>query len=231
MPMIGRVDPQREAHFRGRLTARPRAPRFGHLSPGVHRLHLGRLRDGLISVPRAIGPRPLLVMLHGARGDGAQALHLVARAAEAHGVLVLAPESRGASWDFFRAATGSDVRFLDAALARTFAVRTVDPERVAIGGFSDGASYALSLGLANGDLFRCVLAFSPGFSSPPAEIGDPTIFVAHGTEDKVLPIDVCSRRIAPALAQRGYAVEYDEFVGGHTVPDDVVERAIALLVR
>jgi phospholipase/carboxylesterase len=123
------------------------------------------------------------------------------------------------------------VRFLDRALARTFALGPVDPDRIAIGGFSDGASYALSLGLANGDLFRCVLAFSPGFSSPPSELGDPRVFVAHGIDDEVLPIDVCSRRIVPALQARGYAVEYDEFVGGHTVPDDVVERAIALLVR
>lgn len=38
----------------------------------------------------------------------------------------------------------------------------IDPAHVAIGGFSDGASCALSLGLVNGDLFTHVMAFSPG---------------------------------------------------------------------
>jgi predicted esterase len=40
-------------------------------------------------------------------------------------------------------------------------------------GFSDGASYALSLGLANGDLFTHVLGFSPGFMRVPRHVGRP----------------------------------------------------------
>lgn len=229
--MIGPVDVDREAHVRGRLTTRPGSARLGRLAPGTHRLHLGRLRDGLIAVPRAPGPRPLLVMLHGARGDGAQALDLVARAAEAHGVIVLAPESRAASWSHLRARTGSDVRFVDRALARAFSLATIDPARIAIGGFSDGGSYALSLGLANGDLFAAVLAFAPGYAAPPVEVGAPRVFIAHGADDPVLPIDACSRRIVLALEARGYEVVYDEFVGGHTVPDAEVARAFELLVR
>jgi predicted esterase len=35
---------------------------------------------------------------------------------------------------------------------------------LAVSGFSDGASYALSIGPANGDLFTHVMAFSPGFA-------------------------------------------------------------------
>ncbi len=34
-------------------------------------------------------------------------------------------------------------------------------------GFSDGASYALSLGVPNGDLFTHIVAFSPGFMRLP----------------------------------------------------------------
>jgi predicted esterase len=37
----------------------------------------------------------------------------------------------------------------------------IDPARVAIGGFSDGATYALSLGLINGDLFKRVAPSHP----------------------------------------------------------------------
>jgi predicted esterase len=38
----------------------------------------------------------------------------------------------------------------------------IDPVRLAVGVFSDGASYALSLGIPSADLYTHVLAFSPG---------------------------------------------------------------------
>src|SRR5436190_993778 len=79
---------------------------------------------------------------------------------------------------------GEDVAFLNRALESVFARLAVDPARVAIGGFSDGATYALSLGLANGDLFPRVVAFSPGFiiSAPPH--GRPRFFLSHGISDQ-----------------------------------------------
>ena len=120
---------------------------------------------------------------------------------------------------------GQDVTAIDRALERTFSSHTVDPARVAIGGFSDGASYALSLGLTNGDLFTHVLAFSPGFAASARRVGSPRIFVSHGTRDAVLPIDRCSRRILPTLRRAGYDVTYREFDGGHAVPPEVAREA------
>ena len=105
------------------------------------------------------------------------------------------------------------------------------PARVAIGGFSDGASYALSLGLANGDLFTHVIAFSPGFITPAPPAGRPPIFVSHGTEDQVLGIDVTSRRIVPRLKSAGYTVTYREFTGPHTVPTPIAREALEWLTR
>jgi phospholipase/carboxylesterase len=114
------------------------------------------------------------------------------------------PESRGQSWDVIRGGFGPDVAFLDAALRRAFDALPVDPARIAIGGFSDGASYALTLGLANGDLFARILAFSPGFAAPPGTIGRPSVFISHGRSDEVLPIGPCSRRLVPRLRAAGY---------------------------
>jgi phospholipase/carboxylesterase len=45
------------------------------------------------------------------------------------------------------------------------------------------ASYALSLGIANGNLFSHVLAFSLGFLAPASQTGSPRIFVSNGTQD------------------------------------------------
>ena len=46
--------------------------------------------------------------------------------------------------------------------------------------------------------------------------GWPKIYISHGTADRVLPIDSCSRRLAPQLKKAGYEVTYKEFQGQHT---------------
>ena len=106
---------------------------------------------------------PFLLFLHGASGSGSRVLPRLGASPDGHGVAIAAPDSRDLSWDAVRADFGPDVRFIDRVLAAAFAKVAVDPARLAIGGFSDGATYALSLGLINGDLFRRVVAFSPGF--------------------------------------------------------------------
>src|SRR6185369_15482714 len=139
---------------------------------------------------------------------------------------VLAPDSRGTTWDAIRSGFGEDVEFLNRALAFVFARVTVDPARVIVGGFSDGASYALSLGLANGDLFPRVAAFSPGFVISAAVHGRPRFFVSHGTADPILPIDQCSRVIVPRLRSMGYEVTFREFEGKHELPPAIASEAL-----
>jgi len=223
----GGVAPEAVRHDRGRLGARPGAA-AGEAAPGDHPLPLPE-GEALLHVPPGGdgAPAPLLVALHGAGGRARGALAAVATLADRHRFLVVAVSSRGSTWDLLRGGTGPDVATLDAALAAAFARHPVDPARLAIQGFSDGASYALSLGQANGDLFGAVLAFSPGFTAPPVTTGRPRVFVSHGTADPVLPIDRCSRRIVPALRTAGYEVAYREFDGGHVVPADVAEAAVA----
>ena len=114
---------------------------------------------------------------------------------------------------------------IDQALEEAFSHCAVDPERLAVGGFSDGASYALSLGITNGDLFGYILAFSPGFMAPAAQVGSPRVFISHGTHDTVLAIDRCSRRIVARLERVGYDVRYREFDGGHLVPPGIAREA------
>lgn len=183
-------------------------------------------------VPDACDPRapaPLLVLLHGAGGNAEGGLRLVGALADEPGLILVAPASRGSSWDVLYGGYGPDVDTLDHALAFVFDHYAVDPRRLAIGGFSDGASYALSLGITNGDLFSHIVAFSPGFMAPEAHRDTPAIFVSHGTRDQVLPIQSCSRRIVPLLRQHGYAVIYREFDGPHTVPAEIAREALAWL--
>jgi phospholipase/carboxylesterase len=165
-------------------------------------------------------------MLHGAGGRGSDSLRLLQSIADARGVIVLAPSSVGSTWDVItRGRYGIDVRPIDAALADVFAGYTVDPKRVAVAGFSDGASYALSLGVMNGALFTHVIAFSPGFMAPLRSQGQPHIFISHGVKDDVLPIDRCSRALIPQLKREKYNVSYVEFAGGHHVPNEILNQA------
>jgi phospholipase/carboxylesterase len=197
------------------------------IAPGEHRLDLDRGRDGVLYVPRGFQPGarvPLAVMLHGAGGT-ADGMRFTFALADEFGVPVLAPDSRGRTWDAILGGFGPDVEFINAALAYAFERMAVDPARIGIGGFSDGASYALSLGMANGDLFTHVLAFSPGFIAPAGQRGKPRVFISHGTRDEVLPIDRTSRSIVPDLERRGYDVTYREYNGPHTVPADLAREA------
>jgi predicted esterase len=212
-----------------RLTARPGPPPPAGTVPAAGTTALA---TGLLHVPPAAAagtPSPLVVLLHGAGSTADRGLALLAAHADAAGLVLLAPQSTGPTWDVIAGGFGPDVAALDAALAQVLATVPVDPARVALGGFSDGASYALSLGLGNGDLFTHLIAFAPGFAAPDASVGRPPVFVTHGVADAVLPIDACSRRLVPALRRAGLDVTYEEFDGGHVVPPALAARAVAWL--
>ena len=113
-----------------------------------------------------------------------------------------------------------------------FSQRRVDPRKVAVCGFSDGASYAIGLGISNGDLFRAVMAFSPGFvPSGVQRAGRPRILISHGRKDQILPFESTSGQMVPLLKQAGYDVTFREFDGPHTVPPEVAREAMEWFLK
>ena len=198
--------------------------------PGQRALNLTKGRDGLVYVPKGYQrgvPAPLMVVLHGAGQTSAWASRVFPLADE-FGVVLLAPDSRDErTWDMILGGFGPDVDFILSAL--TFVRRhvTIDPSRRTLAGFSDGASYSLSLGIGMGDVFSRIIAFSPGIMQPDRTRGKPPIFISHGTSDGVLPIDVTSRVFVPRLKKLGYEVTYREFEGRHQVPDAIAREAFA----
>lgn len=200
----------------------PATPRH-ELVQGQNPLGLDNQRDGVIYIPKGYKAgvaMPLVIALHGAGGSGAGA-GFAFRYADEFGFIVLAPDSRDWTWDSILGRIGPDSEFVAAAFASTSDRCAIDRSRMAIAGFSDGASHVLSLGIANGDVFAHLMAFSPGLMQPPAARGKPRIFISHGTSDNTMPIDDTSRKFVPRLRALGYDVTYREFDGRHTLPDDI----------
>ena len=117
---------------------------------------------------------PLLAVLHGAGRQDEMLMKAYRDEAERRQALVLVPRSFGMTWDLIQhAAQGGvgpdapsprpDLDFLEYAYDLIYRRYPIDPFRQALLGYSDGASYALSVGLANPSLFSAVMGWAAGF--------------------------------------------------------------------
>lgn len=212
------------------LEARPSATASG-LPIGETRLANGAAAYRPATAPA--GPLPLIVLLHGAGHRPPNFLQAMEPTADKRGVILLAPSSQGITWDWVENSRGGssswngpDARRIDEALKDLFNRVAVDPSRVVLLGFSDGASYALSLGLSNPKLFRSVISLSPGMFDQPRRIDRAQrIFIAHGRQDHILPF-AATDAIADAL--RGYRanLRFRPFDGDHEINRDALAEAL-----
>jgi phospholipase/carboxylesterase len=216
-------------------------------APVIPRSHPIALADGAVAYipPGAVlsqpkGP-PLLVLLHGAGRPGMEMIDLFRTSADARGIVLLAPASRGLTWDSVALArdpppadlpllarqagtftASDDARRVEAAIAALGRTMPVDRSRTVLAGFSDGATFALAMGMARDHAFAAVLAFSPGIA---IETVRPQrgrlVFVSHGRQDPVLPFAGTCAEIVPRLAAEGAAVTFLPFDGVHQVPPGV----------
>lgn len=211
-----------------RINARP-GTSAGPISPGLHTLDVAP-REALLYVPASYDPAtpaPIVLLLHGAAGTAQGPIDLFTNLSEPTGLILLSVTSLGASWDGLRGRYEDDIPLMDQALELAFGMVNVDPARVGIEGFSDGASYAIQIGRANGDLFKRVVSFSAGLLLFTTGIQRPRFFVSHGAQDDVISVQT-GRNIASQLSQ-AYLVFYFEFAGGHTVPASIAAEAVTFL--
>lgn len=232
--------PATSPYAKGRLSARP------HSTSDAAGLAVGLSYETIVGADKPVAvyvphgytsdhPWPVTLLLHGSLGSGAEMAADFGPYADSVGIVVLAPSAHAYTWD--RMATGSygpDVAQLDTVLMWAFSNINVDPHRVSIAGFSDGATYSLLLGLKNGDLFDKIVSLAPCPKMPDDVVGNPLIFIAQGTNDQVLPIDECSRVIVPELRLAGYNVNYVEYPSplgdGHYVPPEIASQAFHWLL-
>lgn len=228
-----RQDPRLDPRLAGRLAFAPRLPTREPLPPGRRALGLFAERDAVLVVPPGLAPRrpvPLAVLFHGGGGSAERVLPMLEDHAVERGFLLLAPQSLFPTWDLVIAGHGPDCERLDAALAAVSDRFLLDPARLVFAGHSDGGSYALSSGLANGDRVTHLIVSSAGFMAVLAQAGAPRIFLSHGTRDEQIPIDRSARVHARALHEAGYDLTYVEYDGPHAWQPPIVRRAVDLFL-
>lgn len=218
----------------GRLTFKITAPTNTPLPAGQHHLGLAEERDTILIVPEGLEtdkPVPLFVMFHGASGSAEKVMPFVTEYAHKHKFLMLLPQSTYYTWDLTIGGHGPDLDRLIKALDLVSSHFAIDPEHFALAGFSDGASYALSTGLTNGELISHIIVLSGGFMNVYLKTGKPRIFITHSPEDEQLNIKTSALKHYTDLKKEGYDIHFELFSGKHVIHPPMVEKAMALFLE
>ena len=225
---------------KGELAARPGAASLA-LAAGESKFADGAVAYRPATLPE--GPRPLLVLLHGNPQPPEEMVRIFRAWADRCGAIMIAPKARKQTWDvidrWFSLQTrrsaptrppvrfGADVPIIEGDLAQLFRLAPIDPARVTLLGFSDGASYALSVGLANPQLFHHVIALSPGFAIYPDRVSlDQKLFIAHGDRDSRLPFERSRDGLVGAIRGAGISVVFRPFHGDHVIDGPATREAL-----
>lgn len=153
------------------------------------------------------GETPLRVLMHfhgwGRQGDLIVGHNRIARHTRLRGVLLVAPNGLGRTWDF-RRAMSADVIFADAVLDDVMARYPVDEAEIYVSGYSYGAIMAQRYGCDRGERVRAVLSIAGTLppdtecASAPAEVRH-----VHGLNDQVLAF-----RFGPDGGQTGPVADW-----------------------
>lgn len=163
----------------------------------------GTSRSYVIYAPKIKLSKPALVLvLHGFKGDGAsferRTNRTFDRLADREGFVVVYPDALGGQWNAghpWEAATNDDVGFLSALIETLVAEFAVDPKRIYVAGFSNGASMSYRLACERQDRIAAVAPVAGGLAmrlmpncAAAAHRPIPLITM-HGTADPISPFD------------------------------------------
>ena len=189
--------------------------------------------------PATTPDAPTLVLLHGTGADEYDLLPL--GRALAPGAALLSPRGKvdenGLNRWFRRLREGvfdvEDVITRTDELADWLTVALehyeLDPRRVVISGFSNGANTGAALllrrpGLAVGAVLFASGAPLQGREPDPVDLSGTQVFLGAGKVDPITTIDR-THLLAEQLTSRGADVVLDEHAGGHQIPAEQIVRA------
>jgi poly(3-hydroxybutyrate) depolymerase len=210
-----------------RLELRHKTPEeTGEPSPTGHvAVERGGSRAVLLTPPEIDPSRlyPLVTVLHGAGRQDELLVRACRGEPEKRDALFLVPRSLHPTWDLVACDERPDLDFLEWAYDLIYRRYPVDRGRQALLGYSDGASYALSVGLSNPHVFRAVMGWAAGFVAlDPTGIGPeqpkPEVLLEYGTHDELFPFERVAKPMRANLESLGYRVEFRVDEGGRHWP-------------
>lgn len=196
-------------------------------------------------------PRPwMLVLMHGVGSNEHDLFSLAPQVPERFHVLSLRAPFRmrpsAHAWFDFSIEPNGD-RTINApqeAESRALVARTIQaaaeqlgipPERVVVGGFSQGGIMALSLLLTQPALMQAALVWHSRLlpqvlplAAPADALRGKQLWLSHGTQDHVIPLSQ-AQAIARHMAPLPVAVTYREFPGAHEIRPTELEATVAWL--
>ena len=184
-------------------------------------------------------PRPwLLVLMHGVGSNEQDLFSLAPQIPDRFHVLSLrAPFRMGPgshAWFDFSIEPGGarSINEAQEAESRALIAKTIEaaaqqlgipPERVVVGGFSQGGIMALSLLLTQPALMQAAMVWHSRllpqvmpFAAPPDALRGKQLWLSHGTHDNVIPL-ANAQAIAHHMAPLPVTVTYREFPGAHEI--------------
>ena len=199
---------------------------------GFVEVELGASRAVLLT-PAQIDPSrryPLVTVFHGAGRQDEMLVKACRGEPEARQALFLVPRSLQPTWDLIAGGQGQpDLEFLEYAWELIYRRYPIDAEKQAVVGYSDGASYALSLALSNPGFFDAALCWAAGFAmmdrnAVGAENRRTRFYLEYGTADELFPFEQIALPMRENLEQAGYEVEFSVDEGGRHWPSGSFQR-------
>ncbi|HIF97948.1 MAG TPA: hypothetical protein EYQ54_13130 [Myxococcales bacterium] len=199
---------------------------------GFVSVELGPSRAVLLT-PSTIEPGgnyPLITVFHGAGRQDELLVKACRDEPNRRQALFLIPRSVEPSWDLIHGGAGQcDLEFLEYAWDLIYRRYPIDSERQVLIGYSDGASYALSLALSNPGFFDAALCWAAGFAmmdrgAVGAKDRRTRFYLEYGTADPLFPFDKIALPMRENLKRAGYEVKFSVDEGGRHWPSGSFQR-------
>ncbi len=203
-------------------------PRDEPAPTGFVRLEHGP-SSAVLLTPDEIDPDrlyPLFTVLHGA-GRQDEALAKAYRdEPNRRQALFLIPRSVEPTWDLIASEGRSDLDFFEYAYDLIYRRYPIDALQQSLIGYSDGASYALSIGLCNTELFSSLIGWAAGFLVLDPETAArggfraplPRIYLEYGTHDQLFDFERVAIPMRDNLRKGGFDVTFSVDEGGRHWP-------------
>lgn len=208
-----------------RIEHREVEPRDEPSPLGFVRLEHGR-GSAVLLTPEEIdpdAPLPLVTVFHGAGRQDEMLVKAYRDEPARRNALFLIPRSVDPTWDLITGRGQEDLEFLEYAWDLIYRRYPVDPRRQVLMGYSDGASYALSMALSNPGFFDAALCWAAGFVVVDrSAIGSPArkarLYLEYGTHDELFPFEQIALPMRDNLRAAGYELEFSVDEGGRHWP-------------